>query len=105
MFEKGKSGNPSGRPKMTEGERDRWKALALKCLDKLEAMADDPETPPGIVVKITEISAARSWGQPMQAVELSGDEDRPVKLVQIIAGKHDPGNNTSGGNTAGTESV
>lgn len=102
----GISGNPGGRPRMTAEERERWKALATKCLDKLEVLADQETLPPGILIKITEISAARTWGQPTQAMEVSDGEGQPIKLVEIILGKANAStDNTGGGDTSRTGQV
>lgn len=78
MFEPGKSGNPGGRPKMTPEQRKRWQALAEACLDKLEEMANDPETPKQLIVKITELAADRGWGKAIQAVDFSAQEGTKV---------------------------
>lgn len=74
MFEPGKSGNPGGRPKMTPEQRKRWQALAEACLDKLEEMANDPETPKQLIIKITELAADRGWGKAAQSVALEGKD-------------------------------
>ncbi len=87
MFQKGQSGNPSGRPKMPPGEREAWESLAMKARSKLEAMLDNEDTGSSVITKIAEIAANRAWGQPGQAMELTGAEGGPVKLIEVVYGR------------------
>jgi len=77
-WQKGQSGNPGGRAKMSPEERAKWANLAERGREKLEALMESAETPPQIITKITEIAANRAWGTPPQSIELSDPEGGPV---------------------------
>lgn len=93
-FQKGQSGNPSGRPKIAEEFRKR----ALKLVDEkvLAAWEDEIELRPREVItqagpfemvsrgkewmRASELIAAYALGKPAQAVEVSGPEGGPVRV-------------------------
>ncbi len=71
MFVKGKSGNPGGRPKVS----DEFKAKARKIVDDLVLQKWEQEirSEGEHWVKCTELVTAYALGKPAQAVEVSGD--------------------------------
>lgn len=73
QFKKGSSGNPGGRPKMTDEERDvlaAIKSLAADVPDKMRAMLNSSKTPPAVKVKICEIILDRTYGKPDSTVKV-----------------------------------
>lgn len=73
QFQKGTSGNPGGRPKMTDEERDvlaEIKTLAASVPDKMRAMLNSSKTPPAVKVKICEIILDRTYGKPDSTVRV-----------------------------------
>lgn len=73
QFQKGASGNPGGRPKMTDEERDvlaEIKTLAACVPDKMRAMLNSTKTPPAVKVKICEIILDRTYGKPDSTVRV-----------------------------------
>ena len=82
-FEKGKSGNPGGRPKETAAVRELAKSHGAKAIERLvELMASENER---TAVAACEAILNRGYGRPAQALTLSGDEDRPaVQLEGVV---------------------
>jgi hypothetical protein len=82
-FTPGNSANPGGRPHMTPEEREKWKALANKCLARLNDLADDEDASPQFLVKCAEVAANRAWGTPTQAIELTGPNGGPIEFSEM----------------------
>ena len=75
-FEKGKSGNPGGRPKEVAEVRRLAKEHGLAAIERLaELMSSDNER---TAVAACEAILNRGYGRPPQSVSLTGDEDSPV---------------------------
>src|ERR1700676_4842408 len=77
-FQKGKSGNPSGKPKLPEAiEAKRIVAdvkvaareLTPDAIDTLEQVMKDPKAPPAARVGAATAILDRGWGKPKQAIE------------------------------------
>lgn len=98
MFVKGQSGNPSGRPRMPEGEREAWNALALKARAKLEGLIDSGECPPNVLAKIAELAADRSWGKPIQSIEAEIEDRRPILIDAAYGEKVETPGQATGAN-------
>lgn len=72
-FQKGQSGNPSGRPKMSEEQRnalDEIRKFAPHSVDVAKQMLDDPLTPAPQKLKIIEMVWDRTYGKPYQSVAI-----------------------------------
>jgi hypothetical protein len=80
-FVKGQSGNPGGRPKMSDDERKAWQVLAGESRERLAELIHDKDTPAAVVTRIAEIAANRAWGLPRQTVDLGGQDDNPLEVA------------------------
>ncbi len=67
-FTKGQSGNPSGRPKLPEGMRERAQAYSLDALDALHAIATDTGKPAAARVSAASAILDRAHGKPTATV-------------------------------------
>jgi hypothetical protein len=76
-FVKGKSGNPSGRPKnlLPDGRSlaDLCKAETPKAVQALIGVLDDAQAPHSAVVSAATAILDRGWGRPKQEIEHSGE--------------------------------
>ena len=82
-FEKGKSGNPGGRPKEVAEVRELAKKHGSAAIERLvELMASDNER---TAVAACEAVLNRGYGRPAQSMTLTGDEDKPpVQLEGVV---------------------
>ena len=79
-FEKGKSGNPGGRPKDPLA-KELFLTHLDKAMENLEKALEDPD--PNVYLKAANIVFERLWGKPAQAVEHSG-EIKFFPALQIV---------------------
>lgn len=83
-FVKGKSGNPGGRPKKTQAERDALemiRKMAPEAVIKMKEMLDDPDTPAAVKAKICTEILDRTYGKAFQSIDVSGiDRTVTVKI-------------------------
>lgn len=69
-FKPGQSGNPGGRPKRTQEERDALEAirkLSAEVPGKLREMLCDPHTPPAVRLRVCELILDRAYGKARRA--------------------------------------
>lgn len=81
-FEPGESGNPSGRPKKSNKAAGMAREHTEKAIQVLVKQLDSPKEE--IQHKAAESLLSRGWGKPQEYVELSGDEDNPLRHKVII---------------------
>jgi hypothetical protein len=90
MFVKGQSGNPGGRPKMPESEREEWQKLAKLAREELERRMNNPEASDNLIAKVAELATDRAYGKPIQAVEADITERRPILIDPAYEEKDEP---------------
>lgn len=85
-FTKGKSGNPSGRPKSVAGLRKeldkRYGTSAKKLLDEVDTLRQSPNEK--IRLDALKLLLAYHCGQPTQRIEHGGDGLQVPKEVELV---------------------
>ena len=74
LFQPGVSGNPSGRPKRTQEEKDALQAirdLAPDAVEKLKALLNSTRASPAVKVRIIELILDRTYGKAESAVKVT----------------------------------
>ena len=84
-FEPGQSGNPSGRSKKSNAAAGKCREHTDKAIAVLiKSLASEKED---VALKAAEQILNRGWGKPQEYVEVSGDEENPLRqkiTVELI---------------------
>lgn len=83
-FEKGQSGNPSGRPKQTQAELDFIRSCREKvpaALDKLMVLLDSESE--SVALRAAQILIERAYGRPRQEIDMTTYQDDMPKPPEI----------------------
>ncbi len=67
-FQKGRSGNPGGRPKEVGEVRDLARQHTAEALGALKAIMSDKKAPASARVAASEAILNRGWGRPVQMI-------------------------------------
>ena len=74
MFEKGKSGNPSGRPREDPTLREAARSHTKEALDTLVAVMRAKRSPASAKVAAANALLDRGYGKPAQSMEVTGKD-------------------------------
>lgn len=80
-FVKGKSGNPSGRPKVDFEVRDAAREYGQEAILKLVSLMREGD--PRVSASAAQALLDRGFGKPAQAVEVSGPEGGPIRGIEV----------------------
>lgn len=95
-FEKGKSGNPGGRPKVVGEVQTLARQSTAEAVETLRDIMRDKKAPPAARVTAANSILDRGYGRPSQTIN-SGGRDTPLEqlsdaeLNAIAAGPDEPG--------------
>jgi hypothetical protein len=81
-FEKGKSGNPGGRPKENAEVKRLAREHGVTAIQKLAALMESDDE--RIVVAACQTLLDRGYGKPAQAIVGGDDDDAPLRVETIL---------------------
>ncbi len=88
-FQKGKSGNPGGRPAVPPELREAARVKTVEALEVLAAVMRDDKAAPAARVSAATAILDRAWGKPAQSLQVDDrrrevDEMDSAELVQFL---------------------
>lgn len=81
-FQKGVSGNPSGRPRIPDDLKKSCRRLALVGMKRIEEILRDKNADRREVIAATKLCMEYGYGKPVQP--LSGDGEGGTIVVQVL---------------------
>ena len=84
-FKPGRSGNPGGRPRRTQEERDALaeiRKLAPRAAEVLEEMLNSDATPAPTRIKAVELILDRTYGKPDMAVKVEDPKNDALSDIR-----------------------
>ena len=83
-FQRGKSGNPGGRPKVLAEVIELARAETVANIETLVRLRDDPKVPPIVRLRAAEVLLDRAWGKASAHVTLDDPrEDARVSTEEL----------------------
>jgi len=82
-FVKGKSGNPSGRPKVPNEVRELARKNSVKAINRLVKLIDSEDEK--VAIQASNSILDRAWGKPAQAI--TGEDGGPIAINLVIKSK------------------
>lgn len=86
-FQKGQSGNPSGRPKDDPGLKEACRSHTMECIEVLVSIVNNKKSRDNDRIKAAEVLLDRGYGKAVQAVDIDA---KNIPQVVFVGGDNVP---------------